>query len=517
MEKTSYSKVCRIREDWLAGTVNKTGLGRELGLDRKTVSRYVSEFEQIRQRYPEKTRDFSFRLPKGKRPKTHLYLSLVAMLPVLVDQAVTPCLYARSLWADYRKVFPNGYGLYWFEFHYNSWRREHQVCRYYNRRVKHISPEQENVLLRWKNTGSREEWKKATVILGSYGKRPLQDLVRQVEKARETVLLWIDNFKSGGIEKLDRQPYTTSPALLEMVKIKQENLTRLLHESPKIHGLNRASWRIEDLCHIYEQVHGQRISRTCIEENLHKMGLGYYRSRELLTSPDPDFRLKLDYIKNILANLGDNERFFSVDEYGPIAVKMKTGWSFTLKGEIRTVPQKQKSRGCIIVTAALELSRNQVSHFYSYKKNTDEMIRLLDLLLTEYQHTDKLYFSWDAASWHASKKLYNHIALVNSITYRQLHRTPLVELAPLPVSAQFLNVIESVFSGLAKAVIHNSDYESAEDCRAAIDRYFYERNIHFQQNPKRAGHKIWGMEIVPPEFSESRHTKSLSGMRGAKS
>jgi hypothetical protein len=50
--------------------------------------------------------------------------------------------------------------------------------------------------------------------------------------------------------------------------------------------------------------------------------------------------------------------------------------------------------------------------------------------------------------------------------------TPFVELAPLPSSAQFLNVIESVFSGMAKAVIHNSDYQTVDECKIAINRYF---------------------------------------------
>lgn len=48
----------------------------------------------------------------------------------------------------------------------------------------------------------------------------------------------------------------------------------------------------------------------------------------------------------------------------------------------------------------------------------------------------------------------------------------LVVLAPLPISSQFLNVIESVFSGLAKTVLHNSDYETISNCQNAIDLYF---------------------------------------------
>jgi len=88
-----------------------------------------------------------------------------------------------------------------------------------------------------------------------------------------------------------------------------------------------------------------------------------------------------------------------------------------------------------------------------------------------------------------------------------LHGTPEVELAPLPASAQFLNVIESVFSGMVRAIIHNSDYQSTEQCKQAIDRYFEERNEQFQKNPQKAGKKIWGKERVVSRFSDSQNCK----------
>jgi hypothetical protein len=39
-----------------------------------------------------------------------------------------------------------------------------------------------------------------------------------------------------------------------------------------------------------------------------------------------------------------------------------------------------------------------------------------------------------------------------------------------PARAQFLNVIESVFSGTARAIIHNSDYKSVDETKRAIFR-----------------------------------------------
>ena len=75
------------------------------------------------------------------------------------------------------------------------------------------------------------------------------------------------------------------------------------------------------------------------------------------------------------------------------------------------------------------------------------------------------------------------------------------------VCRQVLNVVESVFSGLARAVLHNSDYQSVMECKEAIDRHFDERNQNFRANPKMAGNKIWGKERVPAVFSESNNCK----------
>jgi hypothetical protein len=69
--------------------------------------------------------------------------------------------------------------------------------------------------------------------------------------------------------------------------------------------------------------------------------------------------------------------------------------------EYYVVPQWQKSKGWLILTAALELSSNQVTHFYSRKKNTEEMIRMAGLLRSQYADRRRIYPSWDAASWHA--------------------------------------------------------------------------------------------------------------------
>ena len=133
------------------------------------------------------------------------------------------------------------------------------------------------------------------------------------------------------------------------------------------------------------------------------------------------------------------------------------------------------------------------------------MIKMADLLRQQYRGCRSIYLSWDAASWHISKKLVAHLKTANKEAVTDGY--PLVWTAPLPAGAQFLNVIESVFSGMSRAIIHNSDYGSLNAAKDAIDLYFRETNEHFSEHPKRAGLKIWGKERVPSEFQEGQNCK----------
>ena len=70
-----------------------------------------------------------------------------------------------------------------------------------------------------------------------------------------------------------------------------------------------------------------------------------------------------------------------------------------------------------------------------------------------------------------------------------------------------MNVIESVFSGMACAILHNSNYGNVDECKAAINRYFADRNRSFLERPRRAGKKIWGKELVEAVFKEENNCK----------
>ena len=345
---------------------------------------------------------------------------------------------------------------------------------------------------------------RAVAIFAYYGRIPISLIGKILGCQRNTVRSYIRKFESGGCDNLydltrKKIKKFEEPKYVEMV-------FKILHTPPSVYGYNRTTWRMEDLYRTLSK-EGYSLSKPYIRKVIKNAGYRYLKAKKVLTSTDPKYHEKLEEITNILSNLKSNEKFFSIDEFGPFAIKIQGGRSYVFKGETKIVPQWQKSKGRLILTAALELSTNQVTHFYSEKKNTDEMIKLLEILLEKYKEEKRIFLSWDAASWHVSKKLNAKVEEVNRNVNLSTYKTPIVVLAPLPACAQFLNVIESIFSGMAKAIIHNSDYASVEKCRVAIDQYFVERNQYYFKNPKRAGNKIWGKEITKVEFHESNNCK----------
>ncbi|MFM0292144.1 IS630 family transposase [Paraburkholderia sp. RL17-380-BIE-A] len=360
---------------------------------------------------------------------------------------------------------------------------------------------QQDRLMRMLLPVSRMQRHKSLTMLAHEAGFSLREIATHLAISRASVRTYIGDYKAGGLESLFAK--ANRPRREDDEALKSAVFT-LLHEPPSASGINRTTWKMVDLRRVLA-VRGHHAGTDAIRSIMRHAGYRWKSAKIVLTSTDPNYLEKLDHIRSVLANLQPDERFFSIDEFGPFSVTMKPGRVLAAPDVQPNVPQWQKSKGCLICTAALELSSNRVTHFYSTAKNTDEMIRMATGLLDEYGLMRKLYLSWDAASWHLSRRLSAFISDHNEAA--QSRHQPILELAPLPASAQFLNVIESVFSGMARAIIHNSDYASADAAKAAIDCYFAERNQHFTEHPKRAGKAIWRKERTTSEFSAANNCK----------
>jgi transposase len=361
------------------------------------------------------------------------------------------------------------------------------------------------LLLAQIKSGSLGKRKKAVAVLAHKRGVSIRTIAGYLPISRVSARKYVRAFADGGVETLFASRKRIGGRRAENEQIRKA-VFGLLHEPPSGIGINRTTWRMVDLTTALRE-RGTPVCAQVVREITRSAGWRWRKARKVLTSTDPEYRQKVRHIQRVLGELQDSEAFFSIDEFGPFSVRAQGGRLLAAPGEVPTVPQYQKSKGCLIMTAALELSQNQMTHFYSPRKDTGEMLRMLARLLDQYKNKSRIYLSWDAASWHMSKMLRDHVARHNEAITRGEEQGPTVALAPLPAGAQFLNVIESVFSGMARAILANSNYGSINEARAAIDRYIRERNEKFAFSPKRAGGAIWGAEREPSQFSESNNCK----------
>ena len=360
------------------------------------------------------------------------------------------------------------------------------------------------LILNIASCSSLRQRNRALFVLGTAYGVPASHISSYLMISQQTMGRWHKILKLGTVKQfLSPDAFVRNRPKLHSQNIR-EVLFKILHTPPKKYNFSRTNWRSVDLKRAM-QMDGATTSLWTIRHIIRNEGYRWRKAKVSLTSTDPNYREKVDRIKEILANLQEDESFLSVDEYGPFSIRLVGGRKLVRAQEVPTVPQWQKSRGHLILTAALDLRTNQIAHFYSEKKNTAEMIKIIELVRKQSSGKSTLYFSWDAASWHMSKALESRLEFLNE--WAIFDGAPKIILAPLPARAQFLNVIESVFSGMARALIHNSDFEDLGEAKKSIDAYIDQRNTHFLEHPKRAGNKIWGHERSPPVFNETNNHK----------
>jgi transposase len=365
--------------------------------------------------------------------------------------------------------------------------------RRYRWRIRFVRAADREILTEWRQSNDKKLWQKAVTVLENWNLLP-EDIAKKVERPLSDIRNWINAFNWYGLTGLNppRKPYINGrKAALEQ---KRSRILEILHASPRSYGINRSNWSLPSLAAAYSHQHDEPIGSSTVGRLLRKAGYTMKKARKVLSSPDPEYREKVDLVLHTLQNLKQGELFFFVDELGPLRVKKYGGRAFVRKTDNYTLPQKQEHRGAITMAGALNALTNQVTWVYGRSKDTSAMIALMEILFNQHRSASKLYITWDAASWHRSNALVHWLDTFNEGTERS-GEGPLIHLVPLPTSAQFLDVIEAVFSGMKKAVIHHSNYRSEEDMKIAISRHFVERNEYFLANPKRAGKKIWDLEF----------------------
>jgi transposase len=373
----------------------------------------------------------------------------------------------------------------------------------YKWRIRFIRGADKEILDEWRASNDKKLWQKAVTILENRNVLP-ERIASKIERPIDQIEKWITEFNRYGLDGLNRPRKPRRKAEREAARDqKARRILEILHAKPTAYGINRSNWNIPSIARAYEQEHKEIVGKSSVGRLLKQFGFAIRKARKVLTSPDPEYREKVELLLNTLQNLKPGELFFFVDELGPLRVKKYGGRALVRKNEVLLYPQEQPHRGIIMMSGALSATTNQVTWIYGRSKDTSAMIDLIEVLYNQYFSASRLYVTWDAASWHRSAGLVEWLDVFNATT-RNTGEGPIIQLVPLPTSSQFLDVIEAVFSGMKRAVVHHSDYRNVPEMKKAISLHFADRNSHFQDNPKRAGKKIWDLDF----FDDTENIRS---------
>jgi len=86
----------------------------------------------------------------------------------------------------------------------------------------------------------------------------------------------------------------------------------ILHDRPISFGINRSNWTQRTLATAYERRHGETIGASTVGRLIKDAGYGFKKARRVLTSPDPDYREKVELLLETLQSLKPSELLFFV-------------------------------------------------------------------------------------------------------------------------------------------------------------------------------------------------------------
>ena len=199
-------------------------------------------------------------------------------------------------------------------------------------------PGDRQILMEWRESNDKTLWQKAVTVLENWNLLP-EAIATKVERPLSDIREWIKAFNRYGVKGLNppRKP-RASGARRVLRDQKRKRILEILHGSPRAHGINRSNWNHPALASAYRQQYNEAISSSTVGYLLKMSEYRIRKARKVLTSPDPDYREKVDLVLHTLQNLKPGELFFFVDEVGPLRVKKYGGRAIVRKDETVTFP-----------------------------------------------------------------------------------------------------------------------------------------------------------------------------------
>jgi hypothetical protein len=255
-------------------------------------------------------------------------------------------------------------------------------------KVDFIAGKDKDTLDKWRRSKDKRRWEVAVSILENRS-MSLEEISGKIERPFRQVREWILAFNYYGMEGLwqaiTRKSRRNKNERLERMERRKKRLIEIIHHIPKYYNVNRSSWNLLSLAKVYtEQYDDDKISHQLVSRSLKGAKYTIKKARRVLTSPDPEYREKVDNLLKTLHSLGPDELLFFIDELGPLKVRKYGGRIYAKVNDAPTYPQNQVGKGSVSLAGALSATTNQVTWKYIQSKDSKAMISFVEILYNQY-------------------------------------------------------------------------------------------------------------------------------------
>jgi len=160
--------------------------------------------------------------------------------------------------------------------------------------VRNLTEEEHNVLVAGLRSSSAFTMRRCQILLASSkGQRP-SEIARNLGCSLQMVRNVINACHSEGLDCLrpkSRRPKTVQPIFDAE---KAERLRAILHQSPRTFGKPTSVWTLAlaaEVC-LEQGVTEREVSIERIRVTLQRLGVGWLRAKDWITSPDPEYTRK---------------------------------------------------------------------------------------------------------------------------------------------------------------------------------------------------------------------------------
>jgi transposase len=160
--------------------------------------------------------------------------------------------------------------------------------------VREITSEEREALTKGLRSSQAFTVKRCQILLASARGLNATQIAETVGCSTQNVRMVLRAFAARGLEAISMQSRRPKSAAKLLDLDKCEQLRAILHQSPRQFGKDRSTWTLglaAEVC--FERgLTEQTVTIETIRDAIHRLGMGWKRAKDWITSPDPAYLRK---------------------------------------------------------------------------------------------------------------------------------------------------------------------------------------------------------------------------------